>query len=56
MLYTVGYSENETFGHVTLDAEDALEAAKQVKTAHPAASITYSRAANRDEQEAATRQ
>jgi hypothetical protein len=55
MLYTVGYSENETFGHETLEAEDALEAAQQVKTSHPTASITYSRAANREEQEAATR-
>lgn len=49
MLYTVGYRINETSDHVTLEAEDALEAAKFVKSEHPAASITYSRAANQEE-------
>lgn len=49
MLYTVGYRLNETSDHVTLEAEDALEAAKFVKSEHPRASITYSRAANESE-------
>lgn len=49
VLYTVGYRINETSEHVTLEAEDALEAAKFVKSEHPKASITYSRAANHDE-------
>ncbi|MGE0668602.1 MAG: hypothetical protein AB7O49_18770 [Sphingomonadales bacterium] len=49
MLYTVGYRVDETSDHVTLEAEDALEAAKFVKSEHPKASITYSRAANHDE-------
>ena len=49
VLYTVGYRINETSEHVTLEAEDALEAAKFVKSEHPKASITYSRAANNEE-------
>ena len=49
MLYTVGYRSNEKSDHETLDADDALEAAKQVKASHPEASITYSRAANEEE-------
>ena len=49
VLYTVGYRINEVSEHVTLEAEDALEAAKFVKSEHPEASITYSRAANEHE-------
>lgn len=49
MLYTVGYRVDDVSAHVTLDAEDALEAAKAVKADHPNASITYSRAANQEE-------
>jgi len=49
VLYTVGYRINEASEHVTLEAEDALEAAKFVKSEHPEASITYSRAANHEE-------
>jgi len=51
VLYTVGYRINETSEHVTLEAEDALEAAKFVKSEHPKASITYSRAANHEERD-----
>lgn len=49
MLYTFGYRVNDASEHVTLEAEDALEAAKFVKSEHPEASITYSRAANHEE-------
>ena len=49
MLYTVGFRVGEASEHVTLEAEDALEAAKYVKSEHPTASITYSRAANHEE-------
>jgi hypothetical protein len=49
MLYTVGFRIGEASEHVTLEAEDALEAAKYVKSEHPTASITYSRAANQEE-------
>ncbi|MEN3973702.1 hypothetical protein [Emcibacter sp. SYSU 3D8] len=49
MLYTVGYRIDETSEHVTIEAEDALEAAKFVKSENPKASITYSRPANYDE-------
>jgi hypothetical protein len=49
MLYTVGFRVRDTSEHVTIEAEDALEAAKQVKAQHPGASITYSRAANEEE-------
>lgn len=53
MLYTVGYNVSDEFGHETLEATDALAAAQEVKSRHPDASITYSRAANHGEQEAA---
>lgn len=51
MLYTVGYRANGTSEHMTLEAEDALEAAKAVKRENPEASITYSRAANEEERD-----
>lgn len=45
--YVVGFRVANRYRHVQLDAEDALDAAQQVKAAHPGAHITYARSHNR---------
>lgn len=47
MHFTVGYKIKSRSDHVTVEAEDALAAALQVKARHPDAMIMYSRRQNR---------
>lgn len=47
MIFTVGFKLNARTEHVTVDAEDALAAALEVKARHPEAMIMYSRPQNR---------
>lgn len=47
MTFTVGFKRNARTEHVTVDAEDALAAALEVKARHPEAVIMYSRPQNR---------
>lgn len=47
MLYAVGLKLAAKSDHITVDAEDALLAALQVKLKFPDASITYVRRQNR---------
>ena len=44
--YVVGFRIGGRYRHVQVDGEDALDAAQQVKAAHPDAHITYSRKHN----------
>jgi hypothetical protein len=44
--YVVGFRIAGRYRHVQVDGEDALDAAQQVKAAHPDAHITYSRKHN----------
>ena len=44
--YVVGFRIDNRYRHVQIDGEDALDAAQQVKAAHPDAHITYSRRHN----------
>ena len=44
--YVVGFRSAGRYRHVQVDGEDALDAAQQVKSAHPDAHITYSRRHN----------
>ena len=44
--YVVGFRIGARYRHVQVDGEDALDAAQQVKAAHPDAHITYSRKHN----------
>jgi hypothetical protein len=44
--YVVGFRVAGRYRHVQVDGEDALDAAQQVKAAHPDAHITYSRRHN----------
>lgn len=44
--YVVGFRVAGRYRHVQVDGEDALDAAQQVKSAHPDAHITYSRRHN----------
>jgi hypothetical protein len=44
--YVVGFRIAGRYRHVQVDGEDALDAAQQVKSAHPDAHITYSRRHN----------
>ena len=45
--YVVGFRVANRYRHVQLQADDALDAAQQVKAAHPNAHITYARTHNR---------
>lgn len=47
MHFTVGFKVRSRTDHVTVEAEDALAAALQVKARHPHAMIVYSRRRNR---------
>jgi hypothetical protein len=44
--YVVGFRIEGRYRHVQVDGEDALDAAQQVKAAHPDAHITYARKHN----------
>jgi hypothetical protein len=44
--YVVGFRIDGRYRHVQVDGEDALDAAQQVKGAHPDAHITYARKHN----------
>jgi hypothetical protein len=44
--YVVGFRNGGRYRHVQVDGEDALDAAQQVKDAHPDAHITYARKHN----------
>ena len=44
--YVVGFRIAGRYRHVQVDGEDALDAAQQVKGAHPDAHITYARKHN----------
>jgi hypothetical protein len=44
--YVVGFRIGGRYRHVQVDGEDALDAAQQVKDAHPDAHVTYSRKHN----------
>jgi|GraSoiStandDraft_51_1057287.scaffolds.fasta_scaffold48194_3 hypothetical protein len=45
--YVVGFSISNRYRHVQVEAEDALDAAQQVKSVYPDAHITYSRRHNK---------
>jgi hypothetical protein len=45
--FTVGIKLEGKIDHVSVDAEDALDAALKVKAEHPGAVITYVRQQNR---------
>lgn len=47
MTFTVGFKLKARTEHVTVEADDALAAALQVKARHPEAVIMYSRPQNR---------
>jgi hypothetical protein len=47
MPFTVGFKIGSRTDHVTVEAEDALAAALEVKARHPDAMIVYSRRQNR---------
>lgn len=47
MPFTVGFKLKARTDHVTVEAEDALAAALEVKARHPEAVIMYSRPQNR---------
>lgn len=47
MAFTVGFKLKTRTEHVTVEAEDALAAALEVKARHPDAVIVYSRPQNR---------
>jgi len=47
MPFTVGFKLQTRTDHVTVDAEDALAAALEVKARHPQAVIMYSRPQNK---------
>ena len=46
LLYAVGIKVGNRADQMTVEAEDALIAALKIKTAHPAAAITYVRKRN----------
>ncbi len=46
LQYAVGFKVGNRADQMTVEAEDALIAALKVKTAHPAAAITYVRKQN----------
>jgi hypothetical protein len=47
LQFTVGFKLEGKSNHVGVDAEDAFEAAREIKTKNPDAMITYVRRRNR---------